>query len=117
MKPVSQRVLQDYLEALAGERGAPDRAEEMLTSYAEVRYRINGGGRCSMCNAHVRHVLPVMVTHADGTDKQYECLCHRCLQGEKAIAVSIDIKLGRAHWVIKKSQAAKPKKPRAAKAG
>ena len=74
----------------------------MLSSYAEVRFRINGGGRCAICRAHVRHVLPVVVGRADDSEVAYDCLCHRCLQGEKAVADAMEIRVGRAHWVLKK---------------
>ncbi len=107
MKQVNEKILQDYFEALGDDPAIPEdaspvRAREMLSSYAEVRFRINGGGRCSMCRAHVRHVLPVHVRRADGDEVDFDCLCQRCLSGEKATAQSVDIHVGRAHWVLKK---------------
>src|SRR5207248_293647 len=103
----NEKILQDYFEALGDdpeitEGASPMRARQMLSSYAEVRFRINGGGRCSICRAHVRHVLPVVVSSDDGAEREYDCLCHRCLQGEKATAEAMEIRVGRAQWVLKK---------------
>src|SRR5438128_8960647 len=106
VKPVSQKVLQEYFEALADEPvpTSAQRSRELLTSYAELRYRISGGDRCVVCHAHVRHVVPVTVQREDGTLKQFTCLCHRCLQAEKATARSVEMRIGRARWVVKKGK-------------
>ena len=104
LKPVSQKVLQDYLEALAEEPASPNRARQVLSSYAEVRYRMTGGGRCSVCRAHVRHVLPVSIHRADGSTVEFECLCQRCLEGENALAQSVEITVGSARWVVKNNK-------------
>src|SRR3954468_1657352 len=79
---VPRSVLQDYFEILAetGGQSKNKRLERILGSYAEVQYRINGGGHCSVCHASVRHVLPVRVDHADGSISDFQCLCTRCLQ-------------------------------------
>ena len=105
MRPVSQKALQEYFEALSEgpEPTSAQRSRELLTSYAELRYRLLGGDRCVVCRAHVRHVVPVTVQHYDGTVKQFSCLCHRCLQAEKAVANGLEMRIGRARWVLKKA--------------
>ena len=104
VKPVSQKVLQDYFEALAEEPASPNRAKQVLSSYAEVRYRMTGGGHCSVCHAHVRHVLPVSIRRADGSLVEFESLCQRCLEGEKALAQSVEITVGSARWEVKRKK-------------
>ena len=97
---IPHNVLQDYLESLAETEGHPDqRLEKILASYAELRYRLNGGGHCSMCRASVRHVLPVRVEHADGSAADYECLCNRCLQAERVLSDRVTLTVGKARLV------------------
>ena len=99
-------VLQDYLEALADTGGHPDkRLERILSSYAELRYRINGGGHCAICHAAVRHVLPVRVEHADGSIADYQCLCTRCLQAERVVSDRVSLTVGRARLVYTPGEA------------
>ena len=94
---VPHNVLQDYLESLAETSGHPDqRLEKLLTSYAELRYRLKGGGHCSVCHASVRHVLPVRVERADGSVGEYACLCNRCLQAERVQSNQVTLTVGRA---------------------
>ena len=112
MRPVTQKVLQDYFEALADEPASPTRVRQVLTSYAEVRYRLNGGSHCAICHAHVRHVLPVTIRRADDSIVNFECLCQRCMQGEEALAKSLEIRVGKAHWIIKSNKSRKTAKPR-----
>ncbi len=88
-------ILQEYLEALSGPGDAPDHHQrKVLLSYAELQFRLHGGGRCAMCRSAVRHVLPVRVEHADGTIAEYGCLCTRCFEGEKAGAKRITLTVG-----------------------
>ena len=97
--PLSFEVLQEYLEAL-DHSGSPDtRHKELLTSYAELHFHAFGGGRCGMCNAHVRHMLPVSIRKGKET-KRFEGLCQRCLEGERAQADSVEIRLGDASWEL-----------------
>ena len=92
--------LQDYLEALDNtESGNPHRSQKLLVSYAELRFQAYGGGRCAICNAAVRHMLPVTVRRGDDV-KQYDGLCQRCLEGERPTADSIEIRLGDALWEL-----------------
>ncbi len=97
---IPHNVLQDYLESLAETGGHPDkRLEKILASYAELQYRINGGGHCAVCRAAVRHVLPVRVEHADGSVADYTCLCTRCLQAERVLSDRVTLTVGRARLV------------------
>jgi hypothetical protein len=94
-----QRFLQEYLEVLAGAEASQVtnlRNWDLLRSYAELQYKLHGGGRCGMCQAHVRHIIPVSVENADGTAKQYGCLCTRCFEGERATAQRVIMKMGEA---------------------
>ena len=96
-KDIPHNVLQDYLESLAETGGHPDqRLEKILGSYAELQYRLNGGGHCSVCRAAVRHVLPVRVEHSDGSISDFECLCTRCLQAERAQSDKVTLTVGKA---------------------
>ena len=92
-----QNVLQEFFESLAETGGRPDkRLEKILGSYAEVQYRINGGGKCSVCRASVRHVLPVRVERQDGSIANFQCLCTRCLQAERVLSRHVSLTVGRA---------------------
>jgi hypothetical protein len=96
-KPLPPRLLQAYLQELshaAAETDIITRKRELLRSYAELQYRISGGGRCSVCNAHVRHALPVSVQSHDGTLTRFECLCTRCLEGERVRSRRVSIYAG-----------------------
>lgn len=90
-------VLQDYLEALAeaAHAAAPPR-DKLLFGYAELKYRMEGGGRCALCKSHVRHVVPVLSRRAQGESLAYECLCQRCLQGEIGLAEEVELRIGDA---------------------
>lgn len=91
------QVLQDYLEAVAEAAQAADpQDEKLLFGYAELKYRIAGGGRCALCRAHVRHVVPVLARRASGDALAYECLCQRCLQGEIGLADEVELRIGDA---------------------
>jgi len=92
-KSLPYNVLQEYLETLAEPGGQPDR-RKVLFSYAELQYKLHGGGRCSMCRSAVRYVLPVRAEHNDGTIAEYVCLCTRCLEGEKAVSARITLTIG-----------------------
>ena len=100
-----QNVLQEYLESLAETGGRPDkRLEKVLGSYAEVQYRINGGGKCAVCRASVRHVLPVRVEHHDGSVANFSCLCTRCLQAERVLSRAVSLTVGKAVLVYTPGQ-------------
>ena len=100
---VTQRILQEYLEALAEVQEQPEakRAKQLLTSYAEFRFHFAGGSRCAQCNASVRHVLPVTIARRNGDTEQYPCLCFRCIEAERTTALYIEIGVGETVWMIK----------------
>ncbi len=90
-------VLQDYLEALeAAAQSTPDKDEKLIYGFAELKYRMDGGGKCPLCRAHVRHVVPVSSTRENGEKIEYECLCQRCLLGEVGMATEVVLKIGDA---------------------
>jgi hypothetical protein len=96
-KPLPPRLLQAYLQELshaAAETDIVTRKRELLRSYAELQYRISGGGRCSVCNAHVRHALPITVQSHDDTLTRFECLCTRCFEGERVRRKRVSIHAG-----------------------
>ncbi len=90
--------LQDYLATLASGSAEKDsvRQANLLFSFAELKFRMRGGGRCAVCRAHVRHVLPVEVEHQDGKLTKFTCLCTRCLVAEKVSARRVTLKIGNA---------------------
>ena len=98
-KPLPHNVLQEYLQALADgvTEGPSDLQQKILLAYAELQYQLHGGGRCSLCRASVRHVLPVTAEHTDGTIAEFGCLCTRCLQGEQAVSNRVTLIIGRTH--------------------
>ena len=93
---IPHRVLQEFLEAVAepADRGIT-REERILLSFAEVQFQIRGGGKCSVCRAAVRLVIPVHSERTDGTTADFACLCTRCLTGERAVASSVTLSAGK----------------------
>jgi hypothetical protein len=91
------RALQEYLEALAdGDEVPARRKRNLLLSFAELRYKVHGGSRCSMCTTPVRHVVPVLVERGNGTEIRHSCLCTRCLEAEKAVSKRVVLRIGEA---------------------
>ncbi|HUQ50123.1 MAG TPA: hypothetical protein VM056_05355 [Terriglobales bacterium] len=98
-RTVPERFLQEYLEAVAGAHAfqvSNLKNWDLLRSYAELQYKLNGGGHCGICNAHVRHVIPARVEMADHSVKEYSCLCTRCFEGERATSRKIVLHMGEA---------------------
>ncbi|HUS20165.1 MAG TPA: hypothetical protein VMZ25_10995 [Terriglobales bacterium] len=98
-KKVPERFLQEYLEVLASAQNyqvATLRNWDLLRSYAELQYKLNGGGRCGLCRSHVRHVIPARVEQGDGSAREFTCLCTRCFEGERATAERIIMQMGEA---------------------
>ena len=98
-RQIPAKQFQEYLENVAQAHetaGSELRHSELLRSYAELQFRINGNARCALCNATVRHKVPITVERVDGTVDQYACLCTRCFEGEKAQSVRIIQQLGEA---------------------
>ena len=98
--PVPHNVLQEYLESLADTGLHPDRRlEKVLNSYAELQFRLHGGGHCAICHAAVRHVLHVRVEHQDGSVSDFQCLCARCLEAERVQSDRVTLTIGKAALV------------------
>ena len=97
-RAISHNEWGEYLSALANGKGEKEsvRQANLLFSFAELKFRMGGGGKCSMCRAHVRHVLPVEVESEQGKLKEYACLCTRCLVAEKSSARRVTLKIGNA---------------------
>jgi hypothetical protein len=98
-KKIPERFLQEYLEVLAGAQAyqvSNLRNWDLLRSYAELQFKLNGGGRCTMCRAHVRHVIPAHVAKPDGSSQDYACLCTRCFEGERAMCETLVLQMGEA---------------------
>jgi hypothetical protein len=92
---VSPELFQELLETLAGvDDLSAEKKRQLLTAYAEVKYRLRGGGRCPICHTHVRHVMPIYAVHLDGRERSYPCLCTRCFEGEKGLSSRIVMRLG-----------------------
>ena len=113
---VPENVVQDYLESLADTNVQPSkRVKKVLTSYAELRFRLNGGGKCNVCGASVRHIIPVKSEHIDGSTAEFACLCTRCMEAERAISERVTLTVGKAALVYERSEAKKAQKFAAAR--
>ena len=96
---ISTQIIQEYLEMVFQAQQfqvSNLRHWNLLRCYAELQYRLNGGSHCSMCESTVRHVVPITVEMPDGERKQFDCLCTRCYEGERAQSKVIVMQLGEA---------------------
>jgi hypothetical protein len=96
---ITTQVLAEYLETVAQAHQfqvSNLRNWDLLRCYAELQFKLNGGSRCVMCRACVRHVVPVTAERADGSVDKYECLCTRCYEGERARSKRIILQVGEA---------------------
>jgi hypothetical protein len=92
---ISPELFQEFLETLAGvDDLSPEKQRQLLISYAELTFRLRGGGRCPLCHSHVRHVMPIYAVHLDGSERSYPCLCTRCFEGEKGLSSKMVVRLG-----------------------
>jgi hypothetical protein len=90
---------QEYLEAILAAQQFQQsnvRTWTLLQCYAEFQFRLNGGGHCAICNATVRHLIPVTVCRDSGQTDTYSCLCTRCYEGERARSVKMIQEIGEA---------------------
>ncbi len=90
--------LQEYLALIADadeNLDAEERVRRLIFYHAELNYKLVGGSRCSLCNSAVRHIISV-ITEKNGRESRYDCLCTRCLEGERAVAQRVILTLGRA---------------------
>ena len=98
-RPIPAKFLQDYLETLVGAQAFQTsnlRNWSLIQCYAELQFKLNGGAKCGMCRAHVRHVVPVRAEYQDGTTKEFSCLCNRCFEGERGVCKVVVLQLGDA---------------------
>ena len=96
---LNPRDMHDYLEALS--RCQKDQNDErakydLMRAFAELQFCIHGGAKCTVCNAHVRHVISVAALRPDGSHREYDCLCTRCFESERAVANKVSVSLGDA---------------------
>ena len=98
-KPIPAKYLQDYLETLVAAQSFQTsnlRNWSLIQCYAELQFKLNGGTKCPVCRAHVRHIVPVRAEKADGTAQEYKCLCTRCFEAERATSKVIIMHMGDA---------------------
>lgn len=98
-KPVPAKFLQDYLETLVQAQSfqvSNLRNWTLIQCYAELQFKLNGGSKCPVCRAHVRHIVPVRAEKADGTAQEFTCLCTRCFEAERATSKVVIMKMGDA---------------------
>jgi hypothetical protein len=89
---------EEYLALIANadeSLDADERLRLLISHHAELNYQLFGGSRCSLCNAAVRHLI-VVITEKKRRETRYDCLCTRCLEGERAVSERVILKLGRA---------------------
>ena len=70
----------------------------LLSWYAELQYKMRGGGKCSQCRAPVRHALRIRAEQTDSSNRTYLCLCTRCLVAEEALSARVLYRVA-GHWV------------------
>jgi hypothetical protein len=90
--------LQEYLALIANadeSLDAEERVRLLIFHHAELNYKLFGGGRCSLCNSAVRHII-LVATERNGRQTRHHCLCTRCLEGERAVSERVVLRLGRA---------------------
>jgi hypothetical protein len=89
---------EEYLALIANADESLDAGERvrlLISHHAELNYQLYGGGRCSLCNAAVRHIISVTI-EKNGRETRHRCLCTRCLEGERAVSDRVVLRLGRA---------------------
>jgi hypothetical protein len=89
---------EEYLALIANadeELDAEERVRQLISYHAELNYKLFGGGRCSLCNSAVRHIIWASI-EKNGRATRHQCLCTRCLEGERAVADRVILSLGRA---------------------
>ena len=96
---ISPRDMHDFLDALSrceADRNDQKAKRDFVRAFAEFQFCMHGGSKCAICHAHVRHVLPVVSERADQVVREFECLCTRCFESERAVAKKLFVKLGDA---------------------
>ncbi len=96
---LSPRDMHDYLSALSrcqANQNDEKAKYDLMRAFAELQFCIHGGAKCGVCRSHVRHVIAVASERADGTRQEFDCLCTRCFESERAVARKIAVSLGDA---------------------
>ena len=96
---VPARFIEEYLEVLTGAQEFQTsnlRNWSLLSCYAELQFKLNGGSKCPLCRSAVRHVVPVIAEREDGSTQEFPCLCTRCFEGERAVSKRLIQQVGEA---------------------
>jgi len=111
-----QAALEQYLVALETASSAvlSERKHDLLGAYAEYRYQVQGGTHCVLCRAHVRHAMLVEARRDDGSTRQFAALCTRCLEGEKALAETVTLRVGPVEYETMRRSHEQPGRGRSA---
>ena len=106
---INAQDLDEYLSTLAQYADVPseddEKVQELIRSYAELKFKIIGGSKCGVCRAHVRHVVPVIAQKEDGQQCRFACLCTRCFEGEKATSEKMFLEMGESRVEVKRKRA------------
>lgn len=98
-KRIPAKYLQEYLDTVMRAQQfqlSNVRHWTLLQCYAELQFQLNGGSKCPVCRAHVRHVVPISAQRSDGSVHEFPCLCTRCFEGERATSAMITMQIGEA---------------------
>ena len=96
-RTINPRDMHEFLDALSryeANRGDHQAKRDFLRTFAELQFCIHGGSKCAVCHAHVRHVLPVVSERSDQSVNNFDCLCTRCFEGERAASRDLRVRLG-----------------------
>lgn len=98
-RPIPAEFLQDYLAAIVDAqlfKVSNLRNWNLIQCYAELQFKLNGGTKCPVCRAHVRHIVSTQVHKVDGSSQDYNCLCTRCFEAERATSKCVILSMGDA---------------------
>jgi hypothetical protein len=96
-RQIPAKFLQEYLETMVDAQSfkvSNLRHWTLIQCYAESQFKLNGGAKCPTCKAHVRHVVPIRAERQDGTVQDFNCLCRRCFEAERALSRVVTMHLG-----------------------
>lgn len=68
--------------------------QEALLAIADIEFRLYGGGKCAVCRAPVRAVMKTVAVDDAGRRFEYDCLCRRCLEAERAYSRAVTSYIG-----------------------
>jgi hypothetical protein len=67
---------------------------EVLLAFAEIDHRLRGNSKCQVCRAPVRAEMRTIGTDDHGRIFEYDCLCRRCHEAEKAYCRKVTAYIG-----------------------